>query len=149
MPWRPRERSPRRNSSQNAFGLCLADVDADHLTMARLVNGVGNDQRFRSHVASVSNLEMFGVEPEIGELALQRPLAERVDALVELPTQRGDPVFAHAVDPELLDQPVDLAGRDTVDVGLHHTRNDRLLTRAPGLQKRRELRRPVTFAWDR
>ena len=39
-------------------------------------------------------------------------------------------------------EPIDLARRDAVDVGLHHDRHDRLLTAPPRLQKRRKVRRP-------
>ena len=66
------------------LGLDLADVDPDHLAAARLVDGVGDDQRLGAHVAAVADLELLGVQPQVGVGALQRPLAEGVDLLVEL-----------------------------------------------------------------
>jgi hypothetical protein len=63
--------------------LDLAEVDPDHLAAAARVDGVGDDERLRAHVAARADLELLGVEPEVGKLALERALAEGGDALVE------------------------------------------------------------------
>ena len=95
-------------------------------------------------MAAVTDLDDLRIQPQIRMRALQRPLAERLDLIVQRPAQRADAVLAHAMDAELLDEAVDLAGRDTVDVGLHHDRDDRLLTAPPRLKERREVRaRPL------
>ena len=90
-------------------------------------------------MAAVSDPKLLGVEPEVGILALERPPSKRLDPLVELAAERRDPVLGHPVDAELLDEAVDLAGRDPVDVGLHHDRDDRLLGRAAGLEEGGEV----------
>ena len=121
-------------------GLDLADVQADHLPHPGLVHRVGDDQRLGHHPAVVTDLDLLGVKPEIRVGALQRPLPEQLDLLIQRAAQRRDAVLGHPVDPQLLHQPVDLASRDAVDVRLQHNRNDRLLRAPPRLQKAREVR---------
>jgi hypothetical protein len=45
---------------------------------------------------------------------VQAPVAELIDVLVQRPTQSADAVLVHAMDAELLDEPIDLAGVDAV-----------------------------------
>jgi hypothetical protein len=52
------------------------------------------------------------------------------------------------VDPELLDQPVDLPGPDAVDIRVQHDRDDRLLRTPPRLQEAREVRRARALLGD-
>ena len=68
-------------------GLGLADVDPEDLAAARLVNAVGDHDRLADDPAAVSDLLDLRVEPQVGVLALERPLSERLDLLVE---QRAD-----------------------------------------------------------
>src|SRR3954451_18089858 len=67
--------------------------------------------------------------------ARRRPGAELLDVLVQLAAKPADAVLVHALDAELLDEPVDLPSAHAIDVGLHHDRDDRLLTAPPRLQK--------------
>lgn len=90
------------------------------------MDAVGDDERLASDRAAVSDLQVLGVEPEVGVGALERTLAERFNPLVEAATERRDPVLAHCRDAQLLDQAVDLAGRDAARVGLHDDADDRL-----------------------
>ena len=122
--------------------LDLADIQADHLAHAGLVHGVGDHQRLGHHPAVVADLDVLGVQPQVRVGALQRPLAEQLDLLIQRPAQRRDAVLGHPLDPQLLHQPVDLPGRDAVDVRLQHDRDDRLLRAPARLQERREVRRP-------
>jgi hypothetical protein len=78
--------------------------------------------------------------------ALKRPLLERFDLLVQRAAQRADAVLGHAVDAELLDQPVDLPGRHAVDVGLEHHGDERLPGAPTRLQEAREVRRAGPLA---
>lgn len=122
-------------------GLCLglADVDPDHLPAASLVNGIGDHQRLGAHAAAVSDLQVLGVQPQVGEGAFEWAVAEGVDPLVEFAAKGRDPVLAHRRDAQLLDQAIDLACRYSVDVGLHDHRDDRLLAGAAWLQEAREV----------
>ena len=65
------------------LGLGLADVDADHLAPARLVHAVGDHQRLLAHAAGLAHPLDLGVQPEVRVAALERPLAERRDLLVQ------------------------------------------------------------------
>jgi hypothetical protein len=71
---------------------------------------------------------MLGVQPQVGVGALQGPGPELLHVLVKIAAHPADAILAHALDAELLNEPVDLARADAVEVGLHHHRHDRLLT---------------------
>src|SRR5262249_37403571 len=121
------------------LGLALADVDADHLPVAGLVDGVGEHQRFRHDPAAVTGLLDLGTEPERGVAALQGPVAERLTLLVEAGADPGDLALGDP-DPERLHHLVDLPGRNAGDLGLLHDRYQSLLAalaRAPGSSGRR------------
>jgi len=130
---------PAQELDPEGTGLDLAEVDPDHLATAGLMNGIGDHQRLGAHRAAIPDLQVLGVQPEIGEGTLERALPEGLDTSVELAAEGRDPVLAHRGDPQLLDQAVDLAGRDAVDVGLHDDRDDRLLAGASRLQEAREV----------
>ena len=136
-PTRPRatrlqELAPER------LGLRLADVEADDLAPAGLVDGVGDHDALARHAAAVADLLDLGVDEQIRVAALQRPLAERLDLLVEQP---GDPADLALGDPqpEALDELIDAPGRDAAHVGLLHHAHERLLAALAGLQEAREV----------
>ena len=125
--------------------LAVADVEAEDLPGA--VGGdPGGDHDGHRHdladVLAVAHVQVGRVEVDVGELdVVQRPGAERADDLVQAGADPrdlglGDP----GVDAQRLDQVVDAAGRDAVDVGLHHHRVQRLVDPAAGLEDRREER---------
>jgi len=118
-----------------AAGLDLADIQADHLAHATLVRRIGDHQRLGAHVRPRAHLDLLGVKPQIGVGALQRALAEDGDVLIERPAQRRDTVPGHAGDAQLLDQAVDLARGDAVDIGLLHDRHERCSARRRGSKK--------------
>ena len=99
-------------------------------------------------MAPVTHLQVLGVEPEVGIFTLEGSGAEGLDLLVELAADPRYLVLRH-VDPELGDQVVDLAGRDAVDVGLHHHPEQRLLASFPGLEEAREVALARALAWHR
>jgi hypothetical protein len=82
----------------------------------------------------------LGVQPQLRVGARKGSLAEYGDRFVQAAAQPADGVLAHRLQPQLLDQPVDLAGRDAVDPGLLHDRDQRLLGPPARLQNARELR---------
>ena len=96
----------------------------------------------------VTDLDLFGVQPQVRVGALQRPLAEQLDLLVQRPAERRDPILGHPVDPQLLNEAVDLPGRDAVHVRLQHDRDDRLLRAPARLQEAREVRAARAFLRD-
>ena len=122
-----------------AAGLDLADVQADHLAQPGLMHGIGHHQRLGHHPAVVADLDVLGVQPQVRIRALQRPLAKQLDLLIQRPAHRRHAVLGHPLDPQLLHQPIDLPGRDPVDIRLQHHRDDRLLRPPPRLQEAREV----------
>lgn len=130
------------------FGLRLGDLDADHLAPAGLVHSEGDHQRLGVDVASIPDLEVLGVEPQVGVGALQWAGAEGFDLAVELAADPRDLVLGH-LDPELGDQVVDLAGRDAVHVGLHDHAQQRLLASLAGLQEGWEVALPGALSGHR
>ncbi len=69
-------------------GLDLPDIQADHLLDPALMDRVGDDDRVRHHPAMVSDLHVLSVQPQIPIGALQRPLAEQLDLLIQAATHR-------------------------------------------------------------
>src|SRR5947208_8413020 len=90
----------------------------------------------------VSDLDLFGVCPQVWVGALERPLAEQLNLLIQRPAQCRDPVLRHRIDPELLHEPAALARPNAVHVRLQHDRDDRLLRAPARLKEAREIRRP-------
>src|SRR4051794_6138174 len=125
-------------------GLSLGgtDVEAQHLAPAVAVGPDRHDHGDRDHAAILTYLQVGRVDPEIRPVALDRPLEEGLHPTVDLLTEPahlalGDPGAAHG-----LDQVVDGAGRDPLDVGLLDHGGQRLLGHAPRLQEAREVGAP-------
>src|SRR5262249_46302467 len=133
-----------QEAAPERFGLALADVEADHLAVARLVYGVGKHERLGDDAATVADLLDLGVQPEIGVAALERPVAERLHLLVEALADPRDLALGDP-QPQRLDQLVDLPRRDAGDIGLLHDRDQRLLAAFARLQERREIAAPTNL----
>ena len=78
-------------------GLDLADIQADHLPHPGLVHRVGDHHRLGNDPAVVADLDLLGVQPQVGVGALQRPLPEQLDLLIQRPAQRRHAVLGHPV----------------------------------------------------
>jgi len=100
------------------------------------VHAVGDHQRLVAHPAGLADPFDLGVQPQIRVAALQRPLPEDTDLLVQATAQPGDLVLGQAGNAKLLDQPIDPPGADAVDVGLLDDRDQGLLGPPAGLQER-------------
>src|SRR3954462_7277528 len=129
---RAQELAPER------LGLRLADVEADDLPAPRLVDRVGDNDALARDAAAGTDLLDLGVDEQIRITAFQRPLAERLDLLVE---QCGDPADLALGDPQpqALDELIDATGRDAADISLLDDRDERLLAALAGLQEAREV----------
>jgi hypothetical protein len=107
------------------------------------VDAVGEHQRLADNAAAVADALDLGVEPQVRVAALQRPVAERVDLLVEALADSRD-LALRDPQPKRFDHLVDLARRDAGDVRLLDDRDKRLL----GALARLEETREVTAAAD-
>src|SRR5947209_7493880 len=128
---------PARELAPERLGLGLADVEADDLAASGLVDAVGDDHALSDDPAAVFDLLDLGIDEEVGVTALQRPLAKRLDLVVE---QARDPADLRAADPqpEALDELIDPPGRDAADIGLLNNGDQRLLTAPARRQEARE-----------
>src|SRR4029077_10258322 len=105
------------------------------------VNPDGDDHGGRDDAARLAGPHVGRVEPKIGPIALDRPVEKGLHLAVDFFAKTtdlalGDPGHAHR-----LDQLIDRAGRDTLDVGLPDDRGQRLLGRPTRLEKAREVRK--------
>ena len=138
-PRRPRRRSLRRKSVQNGLGFRGADVHAEHLAPAVAVDADGDDHRHRDDAAVLAHLHVGGVDPQIGPVAFDRAVEEGLDPLVDLLAQPADLALGDAAHAQRLDQVVDRARRDALDVGFLDHRGQRLLGHPARLQEAREV----------
>src|SRR5207245_7035070 len=120
------------------LGLALADVEADHLPVARLVHPVGEHETLADNSAAVPDLLHLRIQPQVGVGALERPLPKRVHLLIETLADPGD-LALRDPQPERLDHLVDLARRDAGNVRLLHHAHERLLTALARLKERGEV----------
>jgi hypothetical protein len=79
------------------------------------------------------------VENHVGTGVVDRPGPERIDVLIQRLADATDLGARDSVDPERLDEVINLAGRHSLDVGLDHHRMQRLLGPSAGLQKAWEV----------
>ena len=121
------------------LGLGLTDVDADDLPAAGLVHAIGDHQRLVAHPAGLADPLDLGVQPQVRVGALQGPLTEHPDLLVQAAAQPRHLVLGQVVQAQLLDQPVDLAGGHPVDVGLLHDGDQGLFGPPARLQEAGEV----------
>jgi hypothetical protein len=111
---------------------------AQHLPPAVAVDADGDDHRDRDDMAVLTDLHVGRVEPEIGPVAFNRPLEEGVHPLIDLLAQPADLALGDAGHAHGLDQLVDRARRDALDVGLLDDGGESLLRQASGLEEARE-----------
>ena len=120
----------------------VADLDAQHFTVAGGGHAGGDDHGTGHDAAADSALDVGGVQEHVGEPTGPaagrgtRPGRGRARRRSATHLALGDP----AGDAERLDEVVDLAGRHAVHVGLHHHREQRPVDAPAPLQQRREER---------
>jgi hypothetical protein len=74
-------------------------------------------RRHRDDAAGLAHLHVGGVDPQIRPIPLDRPIEEGLDPLVDLLAQPVDLALGDAAHAERLDQVVDRAGGDALDIG--------------------------------
>jgi hypothetical protein len=145
-PPRPRFFSPARKPRQEAppehLVLGVADVETEDLPAAVGGDTGGDHDGLGDHDAVLgTDVEVGGVEEEVGELGVvQPPGAERPDALVEPGADPGDLGLRDPGGAHRDHQVLHAAGRDAVDVGLHHHRIQRLVDATARFEDRGEER---------
>ncbi len=96
--------------------------------------------RDRDDAAVAPDLHVGGVDPQVGPVALDRAIEECPHALVDLLAEPAHLALRDAPHAERLDEVVDGAGRDALDVGLLYDSGECLLGEPSRLQEAREVR---------
>src|SRR3546814_4949290 len=95
--------------------VCSSDLaHAQDLAPAVAVDRHGDGHGDRDDAAVLADLEVGGVDPEVGPVALQGALQEGDHPLVDLLAETGNLAFGNAGHAQRLDQLVDVAGRDAL-----------------------------------
>ena len=87
-----------------------------------------------------AHLHVGRVQPDIRPVALQWSVEERFDPVVDLLAQPADLALRNARSAHGLDEVVDRAGRDALDIGFLDHRAQRLLGHPPRLEEARKVR---------
>ena len=122
--------------------LTVADIEAEDFAASIGGDTERDHDRLGHHPVTHSGLAVGGVQEHVrvahgGEVTVP----ERADFSVEVLADAGHLRFGDAgVGTEGFDEVIDLAGRDTVQVGLHHDGVEGLIDAAAPLEQRREER---------
>ena len=115
------------------LGLGGADRHAEHLAPAVGVDRDRDGHRDRDDAPGLAHLHVGRIDPEVRPVALDRPLEESPHALVDLRAQPRNLAFGDAGHAQRLDQLVDRAGRDALNIGFLDDGRERLLGDSPCL----------------
>ena len=114
----------------------VADVEAQDLSVPVGVHAGGDDDGLGGHVVVVADMEVGGVQEDVGELlVVETPGPKGPHHLVETSTDAADlGLLDPAADAQGSDELVDRAGGDPAHVGLHDHRVQRLVDAPAGLE---------------
>ena len=118
-------------------GLCFGFTCGKAEDLA-LTFGIGPDSHYRSrrdNAASLPAFDIRGVDPQVRPLALDRAVQEGLYPLIDFFAQARHLALRDARAAHRLDQVIDSACRDALDVGLLDDGCQRLLGRAARLQE--------------
>ena len=99
----------------------------------------GDDNGDRDDASGLAHLHVGCVDPQIRPVALDWPIEEGLYANIDLLAQAAHLALRDAAHAHGLDQIVDRAGRDALDVGLLDHRGQGLLGHPPRLEEAREV----------
>jgi hypothetical protein len=118
-----------------SLGLRCADRQAQHLAPTGTVDANRDDHRYRDDAAVVTHLQVGRIQPHIRPVALERPVEEGLDLVIDLAAEPRHLALGDTAHPHRLDEIVDRARRHTLDIGLLDHRRQRLLRHTPRLQE--------------
>jgi len=109
------------------------------LALAVLVDRHRNYHGLADDAPAFPDFEVCRIQPEIGPRALERPGQEGVHPLVDLGAEAADLALRHPACAHGLDQIIDRARRDAVNVGFLDHGHQRLLGSPPRLEEAGEV----------
>jgi hypothetical protein len=139
-PSRPRARRERRNVVGEGSVLAVTDREAEDLTVTLRGDPGGDDDGLGHDRGALVRLDVGGVEEDIGEAHMvEASFAEGAHDRIELLADAADLALLHArIDAQGDDEVIDLARRDTVDIGLHDHRPQCPVDATAGFEQRGE-----------
>jgi len=99
------------------LGLRGTKAEPDDLAPSFGCDRHGDYRGDRDDAAAVADLEIGRVEPQIRPFAVDRPVEERVDPIINILTELGNLAFRNAGEAHRLHQLGDPPGRDAADPG--------------------------------
>lgn len=127
-----------KTRSETRLGLQRAGGDAEDRALAVLIHSDGDCRRAADDPPAIADLDIGGVEPEVGPCAFERAGEEGVHPLVDLGAEPADLALGHPAGAHGFDEVVDGARGNPADAGLLHHGRERLLGRSPRLQEARQ-----------
>ena len=121
------------------FRLGRPGTQADDLAATVGVHGHGDYGRDGDDAPALPNLQVGGVEPEIGPVADERPVQELADAVVDVLAQLRDGALRDPRQAHGLHQVIDAPGGDAADPSFLYDSDEGLLGRAARLEEAREI----------
>jgi hypothetical protein len=130
-------------TSPKRLGLAWPDRNAKNFPDAISVYRYGNYYSDRNDPAGLTHFDVCRIDPQIRPVPFDRARQKCVDALVDLRTQSRDLALRYSAHPHRLDESIDGARRDALDVRLLHHRDEGLLRRTTRFQEAREVTAPA------
>ncbi len=109
------------------LSLGRADFHAEHFASTVGVDADSDDNCNRDDATAAADLQVGGIDPQIGAFALDGPIEEGLHLLVNLLAQPGDLTLGNARHAHRLDEVINRAGRNVLDIGLLNNRRQSLL----------------------
>ena len=141
-PRRPRRASLRRKAVQKVSASEGPTSMPSTSRRPSVLTPTATITRHRDDPAVLAHLHVGRVDPQVGPVALDRPVEEGLHPLVDLSAEAAHLALRDAAHPHGLDQVVHGAGRDALDVGLLDHGGQSLLGHPPRLQEAREVAAP-------
>jgi hypothetical protein len=105
-----------QESGPERLGLRSADVHAEHLAAPVAIDADRDDDGDRDDAAGPTHLHVGRIDPEVKPIAFERALEEGLHLAVDLFARARDLAPGDAAHAHRLDQVVDRAGGDALDV---------------------------------
>lgn len=117
------------------LGLGGADIHAQHLAASVVVDSDGENDSDGDDAAVLAHFHIGRVDPDVGPFTLDGAVEECLDPFVDLFAQARHLALRNPVHPHGLDQIVDGAGRNALNIGFLNNGRKRLLGHATRFEK--------------
>ena len=127
-----------QESRPEGLGLGGADIHAQHFATPVVVDADGENDGDGDDAIVLTNLHVGRVDPDVGPFALDGAVEEGLDPFVNLFAKARYLALRNPAHPHGLDQIVDGAGRNALDIGFLNNGGQRFLGHATRFEKSRK-----------